>query len=415
MAVPENVLLLAYYFPPLGMAGVGRPLALFRHLPEFGYKIHIVTVKNILYPEYDYSLLRRDDSPSIHRTGSLDPSRILYLLGKRHQRRAEFPRLTGKLPLYFPDLKRGWIPFAVRQAEEIIERENIKTIITTSPPPSIHIAGLKLKRKLGINWVADFRDYWFPLPIEKIYPPGIMRRYSMNLKKSILESADEIVSVNREIRDYLGRGEIITNGASPETIAAWTGPVADRSRRFTIGLLGSFHQVVPIEPLFNAVRELVEGGLIPPDEIVIEHVGHGRAILKAKAGEYNLGGIFDSQGYLPRAEAIRELRTADVLYLAVRAPEGYNILPGRIFDYLVSGKPIIGVVPENSSAAELLGSYPGGYPIYEESVPLLKEKLRSEYELYRKSEFIADSKNIDVEKYSTRSLARKYAALLKRL
>ncbi len=408
----NDILLLSYYFPPLGMGGVGRPYALAKYLPDYGYRVHVVSVKKVLYPAYDYGVALPEGKASIHRTGSLDPSRLLYLLGKRKLKASGYSSITGKWPVYLPDLKRGWNRFAFGKAVRLIENNNIKTVITTSPPPSTHMIGLKLKEKFDIKWIADFRDFWFPQPIEKIYRHEFTKRFALRLKNEILEKADEVVAVNEDIRNYLGRGEVICNGGDEELIDIWQKGSTD-AKEFRIGMYGTFNEIVPAEPLFTALRKIIDRNADGERKITIIHGGHADEDLRRTIDKYELNDRVRLLGYLPKEQAVEELSVCDAFYLAVRENDGYYILPGRTFDLLLSGKPLFGVVPHGSAIEKLLRGYPSGHMViwknenaladlimhlwkYRGSWPQLKEKSR-------------------LHRYTGRRLAEEYRSLIENL
>lgn len=417
MINPENktVLLIAYYFPPLGMGGVGRPYALFRYLPDNGYNVIVITVKDIFYPQHDYSLLKKDDNQNIYRTGSLDPARLLYLLGKRKQGSTGYPNLSKRLPIYFPDLKRGWIPFASRKLKRIIRDHDISAVITTSPPPSVHLLGLKLKKKYDMPWIADFRDFWFPLPIEKVYPKGFMKNYSLGLKSEVTNKADEVIAVNNDISRYLGRGEVIMNAADQSVIEAWQRTSGKKNGILTIGAFGTFNYLFPIEPLLEAVQDIMEKNLISRDKIQIIQVGHTDNAFKQLAQKYMMNDIVVFKGYLDKIKAVEAMLPADILYLGVNKFDDYNILPGRAFDCLVSGKPIIGVVPANSDIADLLDNYPNGTAVTDYDSDKIVRELVALYSKKMDGVLPAGLNHDLIENFSMPTLAKRYAAVLNRL
>jgi hypothetical protein len=415
MVSNRNILLIAYYFPPLGMGGVGRPFGLFKYLPEFGYDVTVLTVKNILYPEYDFTLLGNMDKSRIIRAGSLDPSRLMYLWGKRKKGLPE-EGVSKKLSIfYFPDSKRGWNAFAFRKSAAVIQRGNISAIVTTSPPPSSHLLGLALKRKYDIPWIADFRDLWFSLPIEEVYSSGPGRKYALNLKSRIVDTADEIVTVNNDIRRYINRGEVIMNGADIDTVSRWKSESDMGRDNFVIGILGTINYLCPLEPLLRALSSLVSRDNSLRNKISIIHVGHCDQQSKDSVSRYDLGEIINLRGYLPKAKAIESLAGVDLLYFSVAAFGGYNILPRRIFDYLVSGKPIMGVAPEDSDAALLLKDYEYGTVFAEDNIGGMADYLYTMYHNIRSAGRREREGEIDIMKYSTRTMAQKYAGILDRV
>jgi len=406
----KNILLISYYFPPLGMGGVKRPYALFKYLPEFGYDVTVVTVKNICYPEYDYSRMESISEDLIHRTGSTDPSRIMYLLGiKRHKNSGAKSKLQSRF--FFPDSKRGWNKFALRKAKRIIKKKKISTILTTSPPLSTHLIGMELKEKYDIPWIADFRDFWFSLPIEKAYMYENQVSAANRIKNQIVNMADEIVSVNNCIKNYLGRGQVIMNGAEIGNIDV----NSKNNDTFVIGVLGTINYLCPIEPLFRAVASLIKNATSIKDKINIVHVGNIDQESKDLVNKYNLRDVVELHGYLPVKQALETIYKSDVLYLAVNQFDNYHILPSRIFDYLVSGLSILGVVSPDSDAALLLKEHPKGKVVGPEAIDEISEHILN---LYEQRNDLKKHRSVSEElrnKYSTRAMAEKYSKLLDRL
>ncbi len=410
----KKILLISYYFPPLALGGVKRPYALFRYLPECGYNVIVLTVKNIFYPGYDFSRQLSDFENPIIRTGSFDPARLMYLSGFRRQKRS-IMKLPAQTSLFFPDSKRGWNWFAFRKAKEIIEDNNISAIITTSPPPSSHIIGMKLKDAFNIPWIADFRDFWFSLPIEKVYssPNQILRAKA--LMKSIFDKADELVCVNNSIRNYLSRGEVIMNGAEIEETKSWQSDRKRDNAKFIVGILGTINYLCPIEPLFKAFNLSIRENSSLKDNISILHVGHIDRESINLIGKYDLHDNVSLHGYLPAEKAIEVLSGSDMLYLSVNEFDNYHILPGRIFDYLMSGLPVLGVVPEDSDAADLLNEYKYGKVIRHGAIERISQYIMNVYENRNNIRQRAETGGQINYKYSTEAMAEKYARLLDRI
>ncbi len=154
----RSLLVISYYFPPLGMAGVQRPLGLAKYLHRLGWRVYVLTVKPISYWETDATLLK--DFPReilIFRAGSLDPARVAYLMGRKKRTEAGINPSAEKL---IWDTKLGSVPFLWAKGCRLIEKFSIAAVWTTSPPPSIHLTGWWLKRTNNIKWFADFRDPW---------------------------------------------------------------------------------------------------------------------------------------------------------------------------------------------------------------------------------------------------------------
>ncbi len=352
---PINVLLIAYYFPPLGLGGVWRALALYKYLGQYGVKPYVLTVKNIVYPEYDYGLLDGVDRSRIYRAGSLDPSRLLYQAGVRNiSKKSDVGTFSSGI-LRRPDYKRGWNYFAYKKACSLIDKNNIKCVITTSPPPSSHMIGLKLKFKYNLFWIADFQDFWYSLPIEKVYRHQSQIGFAQKLKSSIVKNADEIVAVNKSVLSYLGRGELIYNAADDSVLDYWKNRDKGDEGKLKIGVLGTISRLTPIEPLFEILTEAIKIRPDLKDRICIIHAGKCNPDeVLTLARKYGLDDKTKLLGYLTHQSAIESLVDSNLLYIAVQDQGEFHILPGRIFDMLVSGKPILAVTHPDSDLAEIL-------------------------------------------------------------
>lgn len=408
MNVKADILLIAYYFPPLGMGGVGRPLALYRYLPQYGYRTHVLTVKNIAYPQYDYTLLDGVDTSRVHRAGSYDPSRLLYLLGKRKVKNRPGGRNASRW--FFPDSKTGWIKPALRAARNIIEREDIKAVITTSPPPSVHGIGWRLRQEYYFPWVADFRDLWFSRPIEMVYDSEYKYINAAIMKNDIVRYANGVIVVNESIQSYLGRGTVIHNAADDDLVPLWRTKHNRDDGQFVIGVLGTLNELCPLEPLLKGIKVLVQSNSTLLERMRIRHVGYGNAEeLRAQAMPSGLEAVLDLRGYQPRRAAIEMLADVNMLYLGVAKQGKYHIVPGRLFDCLVSGKPILGMVAPDSETARLIVQSGRGTAVALDDGNGAAEYIRR---CMNDSDYKIDNPSPDVSEFLASRLTEKYARVL---
>ena len=192
----RTVLIIAYYFPPLGMGGVQRMTKLARYLPEHGYNVMVLTVKPIRYPAYDESLL--DELPAavrIFRSGSSDPSRIgrfLWMPVRPGSHLAAIAKNSGRL---WPDSRAGWQKPARRLAAKIIRNNKVDIILSSSPPISGHVVAMDAARGFSLPWVADFRDVWESRPPEDVFGDQRAIDRSLRLLGEINESANAKTAV----------------------------------------------------------------------------------------------------------------------------------------------------------------------------------------------------------------------------
>lgn len=353
----RSILLISYYFTPLGMAGVQRPLGLAKYLYRLGWKVYVLTVKPIPYWETDPT--RLEDFPEeipIFRAGSADPARLAYLFGRRKRERSS--ALPNKKQLVW-DSKLGFLPFAYFKASHLIKKFNIGTVWTTSPPPSVHLAGLWLKKKKKVRWFADFRDPWeVEAPEEN---SDVWQRRQKKLKR-LLTVADGVTAVNDSLKIFLehltgaGKVETIFNGFDPEIkISNPNSP----QKIFTMAYGGTLSPSTDPHPFPAALSRWKK-----------EKKRNFRLILIGKIislpMEKRLLGLDLTEnvritGYLSHRKALEELSKAHLFLLFLSQEEKYRLtIPAKIFEYIGLSKPTLAITSEKGAVMEFLSKYPVG-------------------------------------------------------
>ncbi len=353
----KRVLILAYYFPPLGMGGTQRATKFVKYLPEFGWEPVVVTVKDVAYYATDPTLLAGMSGRRIHRTGSLDPQRLLYLLTRRRT-----GAVSGTGPgrdfvnkllalLLVPDAKILWLPFAIFTAWKISRREKVDCVLTTSPPHSAHLAGLALKYFLGMPWIADFRDGWAGGNFQA-EPTAVHSALNRWLQNWIVRKADKVIAVSDGLAGRLQKAtgkecdkfEVLTNGFDADDFRS-IGPEANPAC-FSIIYSGALTKMTPLRPFLLAlaawIREMPELGT----KIRVRLVGHNlEPDLETMCRELGLSENVEFTGYLPHARALEIVCGADLLLYPVAPDASDDFVPGKTFEYLASGRRILAYGP----------------------------------------------------------------------
>ncbi|HOC04101.1 MAG: glycosyltransferase family 4 protein [Bacteroidales bacterium] len=370
-AVPAKVLIITYYWPPSGGAGVQRWLKFTKYLPSSGWFPEVLTV-DPLYAAYPF----RDDSlygevpvdVKVHRTKALnffalynrDQSKIPhagFASGKDKGFKSTVSRfIRGNF--FIPDPRRGWNRFAFRRASELIRSQNITHIITTSPPHSTQLIGLRLKRRFpGLKWVADLRDPWTDIYYYDMFRPSLpARMLDRNLEKRVLSRADRIITVGKTLASLLaakteavaGKTEILPNGFDEED---FQGIVSSVPERFTITYVGTLSPAYPVRGFIDAVKDMRING----KQVALQFVGTVPEEIRVlfPAGDEGDGPRFIS--YCEHPEAIRYMMSSSLLLLIIPDhSSNRSILTGKIFEYLATEKPILFLGPEDGDAARLL-------------------------------------------------------------
>jgi len=372
--VSKKVLIFTYYWPPAGGVAVQRFLKFSKFLPEFGWETIIVTVDNGSYPYYDESLLK-EVSPSVkvYRTKTFEPFELYNLLrgqkGKSmplvsvgaNKNKTFFQKLTEYIRANFfvPDARKGWAPYAVKQAEEILKHEKIDAIITTGPPHSAHLIGLKLKEKYGVKWIADFRDPWTGIVYNEMLPrTEATKQKDAALETAVLKTADQVVVISpgmkEQFEDRARKIDVIFNGYDEDNfLPATSTAVAEKEENFTIRYLGNLMASQNATNLWKAIAELKATGA----KIKLEFTGRVDAeIQNSIAGE----GLNDITAYHPFTDqqtAINLTRSASLLLFAIfNLPNSKLVITGKIFEYLASCSEIISFGPVDGDASVILNT-----------------------------------------------------------
>ncbi len=409
----KTALIIAYYFPPLGMGGVQRMAKLAKYLPRFGYNVRVLTVKPIRYPAYDPSLL--DELPAqveIFRSGSRDPARIgrfLPLPIRISTSAKTFAKQKGSF--FWPDAKAGWLRPAVRAAAKIMTKGNVDVILSSSPPITAHQVAMEIKKRFHLPWVADFRDFWESRPPEDIYRDQERVDRSYRLLDDIAGAADAVTRVNDGImRGRAGNAITIMGGYDPDDFE--DSPKPERNEYFTLCFLGSAGSLTPIEPFFAAARRVVENDSTIDRQVRFVIVGANDANEIARtAARYGLADRVEQTGYLPHRQALRKAAQATVLLISLDRRYG-GILPGRVFDCLALPAPILAAVPTDSEAARLISGHNGGICVEPDDIDGLAGTMVRLYRSYRNGTVWEKR---DLSNFTRIEAARQFAAIFNRL
>jgi len=346
----QRVLLVAYYFPPLGMGGTQRVAKWGKYLLRLGWEVTVITVKSIAYYAFDDSLLDELKSARIIRTGSLDPARLLYLFRRKKERRASGKEGSTSWLYWFliPDARILWLPFALWRAWREICRQKIPFIVTSGPPHSSHFVGWMLSKLTGVKWVSDFRDSWLQgnlLPT----PTRLHRFFHRAMEKRILTDAHAVTATSQMLADALagtgqrktGTTHFLPNGYDADDFAM---PVSKTDEGFDVAYVGAISSFADPRTLLEGFRLFVETAQLSPAETRLHFIGADVTGQLADWIKQNkLQAYVECSGYVSHREAINEMRRADLLVYLVRPGSFPALIPGKTFEYMAAGKPVLAI------------------------------------------------------------------------
>jgi glycosyltransferase involved in cell wall biosynthesis len=371
IASSTKVLIITYYWPPSGGAGVQRWLKFSKYLPEFGWEPIVLTIDPAFaaYPVTDESLSEElPASLKVYKTPAVDYFSI-YKKDKTRIPTAGFANsidnsLKGKIlrfvrgNFFIPDPRKGWNRYAFKKACELITKEGINHIITTSPPHSTQLIGLKIKKKFqGIKWIADLRDPWTDIYYyEQFYPTLISKYLDLRLEKKVLKNADRIITVGASLKTSFSlkvngiadKIEVITNGYDEDDFKGLKSKSPDV---FTITYTGTLSDVYPIEGFLAALQILKEKG----NNFRLKFIGSvskkNKDLILSKTDD----SIVEFIPHVDHASAIDYMLNTSLLLLIIPDHQSNkSIITGKLFEYIATGKPIICLGPCDGDAAEIL-------------------------------------------------------------
>lgn len=428
----KKILIIVYYWPPSGGSGVQRWVKLAKYLVEQGIQVHVLTVdeKKASYLQFDQSLLE-EVHPSINvtRTSSFEIINIFArIFGKKKVPTAGFYNLDKKSIIhnlgliirsnfFIPDPRRGWNRFAYSAARKIIAKEGITKVITSSPPHSSQLIGLKLKKKLGIEWTADLRDPWtdiFYYPLLK--HSFLSRKVDRHYEKKVLLEADHILTVSRNLKGiFLSKDKrmdpskihIIPNGYDESDFKDVRSNLP--GKEFVVGYAGTMSDQYAPWGFLRAFRELVRqsdgkarleitGTIAPNITSYIEELGILESIsIIAPVPHKAIPGILVSKSAL--------------LLVIPKVNHAELILTGKLFEYLASRRPVILIGPANGDAAAILGECDSGASFGWEDEAGIAKHLNQLKEQHDRGA-LALPANFNLEKYSRKNQALEIGNIL---
>jgi glycosyltransferase involved in cell wall biosynthesis len=427
----KKVLILTYYWPPGGGAGVQRWLKFVKYLREFGWEPIVYTAENGEMPVIDNSLEK--DIPkgiSILKTKIWEPYSIYKtFIGRKKDDKINASFLsenkktsfTEKVSVwirgnfFIPDARKYWIKPSVKYLKHYLEKNPVDAIISSGPPHSMHLIALGIKKEFpDIKWVADFRDPWTNIDFyEELMLSSSSDKKHKKLELEVLSNADSIVSVGKTMSEdfkkiYTKQPEkfhVITNGFDEDDIYR---EALEKDRKFSIAHIGTLVKSRNPQSLWKVLSELIKENPNFKNDLEIKLVGKVDFYVKEQIGQYGLSSFVNKIDYLPHNAVIKEQQKSKVLLLLVnQTKNAKSILTGKIFEYLAAEVPVLAIGPTDGDLADILKETGSGVISGFNDEAQLKKNI---LELYS-GKVINFDKN-KIARYSRRELTKDLSGLL---
>jgi len=399
--------MISYYWPPCGGPGSLRPVKFSKYLPEFGITPVILTRKNIAYHSIDSELGSNLKDMKIVKTESLDPARVLYLMGMRIYHPKKWHK-SVKTAINIPDNKLPWFPFAYGAGIRI----DCDHIFVTAPPFSSFIIAYYLAKRTGKPLILDFRDAWLEYPFMP-YKGRIKRGIVSHWERKLTAYASLIITVDDNIKKILVKRyphitdkiSVIPNGYDPDDFI-----ITEKPDTFTISHLGTIREERNPRYVLQAVEELIFENKIQENEIRIKFIGHIEDAYLNEIKNYKFSKIL---GHLSYRRALKEFCSS---HLALMITTGNTyFFPSRQNEYLASGLPIL--VCGRSKGIHLLEeAFNKGYPGWIcdfRNVEEIKHKIYRIYQDFKKNIIIKGE--TPYRGFTRKNLTKKLAELIRQV
>lgn len=412
---------------PAGGSGIQRWLKFVKYLRNFNIEPIVYTVEDAKYPIVD-TTLKKDlpENLTVLRNSIWEPNDLLSVFKKKETKTsAGFldpnPSLIGQVMQYvranyfIPDARRFWVKPSVNKLKKYLKENTIDAIITTGPPHSLHLIGLKLKKELGLKWVADFRDPWTDIDYFHQLPLTQKSKAKHHqLEQEVLRYANAVLVVGKTMKKnyekFSNNINVITNGFDAEE-SRETNVILDK--KFSITHIGLMNDDRNPEVLWKALSELCKEDKEFTEDLEIKLIGKIAKGVKKSLETHQFKNITKIT-YLPHKKAQQQQQTSQVLLLAVnKVPSAKGIITGKIFEYLQAKRPILAVGPEDGDLAEILAKTNSGTIVGFDDLVKMKKEIKLLYNQYKKGILEVNSKNI--EQYHRKKLTEKLSIVLKKV
>lgn len=421
----KRVLIITYYWPPSGGAGVQRWLKFVKYLPEFGWEPVVYTPENPEYPILDHTLQK--DIPAgieVLKVRGWEPYQAYKKfvgLKKGDKISGSFtsdkkkPKITENLAvwirgnLFIPDARKFWIKRSVKYLQQYLKNNPVDAIVSTGPPHSMHLIGYNLKLKTNTPWIADFRDPWTHIDFyHELRLSGLADRKHRKLEKQVLQNADKVVVVSEGMKTdfeqiYPGGYTVIPNGfdTSDEVNTEYTPGV-----KFSLAHIGTMAKTRNPEVLWTALEQLSSHNKSFAENLEIKLIGKVDYSVSESLKKHHLHNYVKLIPYLPHDQVTQEQQKSTVLLLLINnTPNSGMILTGKLFEYLLAKRPILCIGPADGDAAKIIRETESGFVSGYDDLASAKKQIEILYEDHiNKKPF---SGGVGIGKYSRHELTAK--------
>ncbi len=423
----KKALVITYYWAPAGGPGVQRWLKFVKYLRDFGIEPIIYTPLNPTYPMVDTHIA--DDLPqdlTLLKTKIWEPYSLASLFSKEKTKKISAGIIPSKKlswmdkcllwvrgNLFIPDARILWVRPSVRFLTDYITTHNIDTIITTAPPHSIHLIGLHLKEKFpSLRWIADFRDPWTNIGYHsQLLLTAKSARKHLSLEQKVLQTADTLIvtspSTQREFQAKTQKPIVLITNGYDDTFTE----KIPLSPSFLLSHIGSLLSERNPETLWKVLGEMIQENTDFRKDLRICLAGKVSEEVFASIDKYGLSSFLEYKGYLSHTEALTLQRTSQLLLLLeINHPKTEGIIPGKLFEYMASQRPILALGYKKWDVKDIISQTQTGTTLSVTDANAIKQAINHYYTLYKDNKL--HSQPVSIESYHRKTLTQKLSKII---
>ncbi len=435
----KKILIISYYWPPAGGPGVQRWLKFVKYLPDFGWEPTVFIPENPSYPIVDETLQK--DVPKnlkMIKTKIWEPYQLAEKFGKDNKKFkagqfdvGENQSWKAKLSIFvrgnffIPDARVFWVKPSVEFLEKYLKVNHYDVLVTTGPPHSLHLIGLNLKKKLpDLKWIADFRDPWTEISYYKhLKLTKIADKKHRKLESEVFKNADITLATSyTDAENFRKKGAnafCITNGFDVDASTTLsmteenskTLPLSNSTTKFTLSYIGVLEQLRNPEILWETLNDLVQENANFKNDFELKFVGRLDDKILQKIESSTLKNNLTNLGYQTHDVALKHMQDSTVLLMTNFPQESSKgIIPGKIFEYLATGKTILSFGPKDADVEKILNETKAGKHFGYDEKENLKNFILESYQNWKSGTLNQNAENI--EQFSRKNLTQKLVDLM---
>lgn len=431
----KKFLLITYYWPPAGGGGVMRWVKMTKYIRQFGWEPVIYTPSNGETAAFDESLAK-EVAPDLQvvKTPIWEPYQLYkQFLGRKKEDKiysgfineGKKESLAQKISVFIrgnffiPDARMFWIKPSIKYLSKYLQEHPVDAIVSTGPPHSMHLIAEGVHQATGIPWIADFRDPWTNIDFYKdLQLTSWADARHKKLEQKVLRNASRIVAASWRSRDEFvelcGRSdiEVIPNGFDDADFAHSTAATLDTD--FSIAHIGSMNKDRNPDVFWQAVQAALAASSALQQKLKIRLVGPTDFSVRESVTKYGLEQYTEFIDFVPHDAAVQYLQQSQVLLLLINnTPNARTIIPGKLYEYLGSGRPLLAIGHADSDSAKVIGLTKGGALHNYEDVEGLKATILAFFATYEAGKLSGSAEGI--QQFTRRHLAGEFANLMGQL